>query len=414
MDKPNKQITPSSSEYRESLALAEKVSTIIEQARTEVVRSVNSSLVHAYWAIGREIVNEIQGGDERAEYGKQVLNQLSQQLTDRFGKGYSERNLELFRKFYLAYRQRDGISNTVCSELPDPKPNTACSESLPEERDTPHDPSAKDADDAALPAKPQIPPVAERPEQRLDPNLSWSHYRLLMRVENENARAFYEAEASRQAWSVRQLDRQIHSLFYERLLKSADKQGMLAETGETSDPLRPIDVIKDPYVLEFLDLPESHRLHENQLENALIETLQDFLLELGSGFAFVARQKRITLDGDHFYPDLIFYHIRLRCYAIIDLKVGKLDHRDLGQMQMYVNYFDREERSSEDNPTIGLVLCSEKNDALVRYVLGEGNEQIFASRYRFELPDEETLRRELERERALIQEQQNTSQDTES
>lgn len=338
-----------------SAGLIERVSGIIETARARIVQSVNREIVHTYWSIGREIVNELQLGDQRAAYGDQVIKQLSQRLTERFGKGYSGRNLELFRKFYLSYSQRLGIPHTVCTDSPD-----------------------------------------------FNPNLSWSHYRVLMRVEDLEARHFYETEAAAQGWSVRQLERQVHTLFYERLLKSSDKQGMLRESREANGSLRPTDVLKDPYVLEFLDLPESTRLHESELETALVSSLQAFLLELGSGFAFVARQKRITLDGDHFYPDLIFYHIRLRCYVVIDLKVNKLSHADLGQMQMYVGYFDQEVRAPEDNPTIGLVLCSEKNDAMVRYVLGKGNEQIFASRYRLQLPDEETLRRELERERELL------------
>ena len=372
--------------------LLDRVSGIIESARERVVQSVNHELVLAYWSIGREIVTELQQGDERAEYGKQLIKQLSTRLEERFGKGYSERNLELFRRFYLTYKQRLEIPNTLCSELPDSISHTVSAKLPPGEK-------GRTAYALSLP--------------NFQPNLSWSHYRVLMRVENRAAHDFYESEAARQSWSVRQLERQVHTLFYERILKSSDKQGMLQASQEENAPLRPIDVLKDPYVLEFLDLPESSRLQESELETALVSSLQAFLLELGSGFAFVARQKRITLDGDHYYPDLIFYHIRLRCYVVIDLKVEKLSHADLDQMQMYVGYFDREVRASEENPTIGLVLCSEKNDAMVRYVLGEGNEQIFASRYRLQLPDEETLRRELERERALIKQAQATdSQDS--
>lgn len=229
-------------------------------------------------------------------------------------------------------------------------------------------------------------------ETGFHPDLSWSHYRALMRVEKDEARRFYEREAVKAQWSKRQLERQIHSLLFERLLKSRDKEGMLQLANEGQPVERPVDAIKDPYVLEFLDLPESHQLAESDLETALTTHLRDFLLELGDGFAFVARQKRLTLEGDHFYADLVFYHIRLKCYVVIDLKVDKLTHGDLGQMQMYVHYFDREIRTPEDNPTLGLILCTDKNDAMVEYVLDEGNERIFASRYQLELPSKEQLR----------------------
>lgn len=222
--------------------------------------------------------------------------------------------------------------------------------------------------------------------------LSWSQYRALMRVEHEEARSFYEQEAVRNCWNKRQLERQINTLLFERLLKSRDKDGILQLANEGLKPAHPIDIIKDPYALEFFGLPESHRLVESDLETELTTHMQDFLLELGGGFAFVARQKRLTLDGDHFYVDLVFYHIRLKCYVIIDLKIEKLTHGDLGQMQMYVHYFDREICAPEDNPTIGLILCTDKNDAVVKYVLDKGNERIFASRYKLELPPKEKLR----------------------
>ena len=237
---------------------------------------------------------------------------------------------------------------------------------------------------------------------RLHTSLSWSHYRTLLRVERDDVRAFYELEAIRNGWSARQLERQINSLLFERLLKSRDKAGVLALANKGLIVEKPVDVIKDPYVLEFLNLPESERLQESRLECALIGQLQSFLLELGQGFAFVGRQKRLTLESDHFYPDLVFYHIKLRCYVIIDLKTGKLTHTDLGQMQMYVHYYDREIASADDNPTVGLILCTDKNDAMVRYVLGDNGQQIFASRYQTHLPSEEELRAEIKREvRAL-------------
>jgi predicted nuclease of restriction endonuclease-like (RecB) superfamily len=237
---------------------------------------------------------------------------------------------------------------------------------------------------------------------QLHPGLSWTHYRLLIKVERREVRAFYEVEALRNGWSARQLERQINSLLFERLLKSRDKKGVMLLANKGLEVTEPKDAIKDPYVLEFLDLPQSHRLVESRVEEALLNQLQAFLLELGSGFAFVGRQRRLTLDGDHFYPDLIFYHVKLKCYVVIDLKVGKLDHGDLGQMLLYVNYYDREIVTADDNPTIGLVLCSEKNDAVVRYVLGDRHGQVFASRYQFVLPSVEQLRAELRRELELL------------
>ncbi len=373
---------------RHDVNLFNRVVEILERARTNVVRSVNSQMVIAYWLVGREIVEEEQQGEKRAEYGKRLLEDLSPRLTEHYGKGFSVTSLKYFRSFYSAYSNRaPAIGRPAGDRLPLAGKGRPMGDEL-------RDPKSYLAGD-------------ESPKGFL-PDLSWSHYRALMRVENEHARSFYELEAARNSWNKRQLERQIHSFYYERLLKSKDKAGMkeLANQGEAAE--QPVDVIKDPYVLEFLDLPESPRLVESELESALISRLQEFLLELGAGFAFIGRQKRLTLDGDHFYPDLIFYHTRLKCYVVIDLKVAKLSHGDLGQMQMYVNYYDREVRALEDNPTVGLILCAEKNDAVVRYVLGEENEQIFASRYRLELPSEEELRRELERERRLLEEQESS------
>ncbi len=359
--------------------LYDRIVDILETARVNVVRSVNSQMVVAYWLIGREIVEEEQSGKARARYGKQVITQLSRRLTTRYGKGFSTTNLGYFRQFYLTFQSRvPEIRHPVGGESEEIK---------------------------------KLHPAGGGSAQGFHPGLSWSHYRALMKVDSERTRVFYEIEASKGSWSKRQLERQIHSLFYERLLKSQDKAGMLAMTEEVQPNEHPIDIIKDPYVLEFLDLPESHRLIESELETALISRLQEFLLELGSGFAFIGRQRRLTLDGDHFYPDLVFYHINLRCYVIIDLKTAKLTHGDLGQMQMYVNYYDREIRSSDENPAVGLILCAEKNDSVVRYVLGDENRQIFASRYKLELPSEEELKIELQRERRLLESQISTERD---
>ena len=238
---------------------------------------------------------------------------------------------------------------------------------------------------------------------RLHPGLSWTHYRTLLRVDRPPARAFYEIEAVGQAWSARELERQIDSLLFERLARSRDKKGLMRMASEGHYVSLPMDIFKDPMVIEFLGLPESPRLVESTLEQALIDNLQKFLLELGKGFAFVARQERITLDGDHFYIDLVFYHTILKCFVLIDLKVGKLAHSDLGQMQFYVNYFDRERRSEGDNPTLGLILSSNKNDAVVRYTLGEQQgRKIFTSRYQLYLPTAEELAREIRREVRML------------
>ena len=234
---------------------------------------------------------------------------------------------------------------------------------------------------------------------QIHPNLSWTHYRTLLRVEKPDARSFYEIEAINNNWSARELERQINSLLYERLALSKDKKGLMRLAKKGQEILQPADVFKDPVVIEFLGLPESPRLVESDLETALLDNLQAFLLELGKGFAFVARQQRLTLDGDHFYIDLVFYHTILKCFVLIDLKTGKLTHKDLGELQLYVNYYDRERLSEGDNPTLGLILCTDKNDAVVKYTLGaEQSPKIFASRYKLFLPSEEELREEIRRE----------------
>jgi predicted nuclease of restriction endonuclease-like (RecB) superfamily len=252
-------------------------------------------------------------------------------------------------------------------------------------------------------------PIVDAPRQiswkpgLLHPNLSWTHYRTLLRVDKPEARAFYEIESIQNNWAARELERQICSLLYERLALSRDKKGLLRLARKGQEVQKPADIFKDPVVMEYLGLPESAKLVESDLETALINNLQAFLLELGKGFAFVARQKRLTLDGDHFYIDLVFYHTILKCYVIIDLKTGKLTHQDLGQLQLYVNYYDRECRSTGDNPTLGLILCAEKNDAVVRYTLGpEQQRKIFASQYKLYLPTAAELKTELRREIKML------------
>ena len=360
---------------------------IWESARLQAVRSVNSALVQANWLIGRQIVEAEQQGKSRAAYSSRLLETLSKSLEKDYGSGFSVSALQYIRAFYLGYPALLDIQHAagVGSE----KQHTLRVESTQG--------SAK-AKGHALRDLSASATEAEWQPGRLHAGLSWTHYRTLLKVERREARDFYEIEAIRNGWSARQLERQINTLLFDRLLKSRDKAGVLALANEGLVPARPLDAIKDPYVLEFLDLPESHRLVESRVEEALISRLQDFLLELGSGFAFIGRQVRLTLEGDHFYPDLVFYHVKLKCYVVIDLKVEKLTHGDLGQMQMYVNYYDREIAGPDDQPTIGLILCADKNEAMVRYVLDDKAKQIFASRYQFQLPSEEVLRAEIKRE----------------
>ena len=355
-------------------SLFDRVVSILEQARANVVRSVNSNMTFAYWHIGQEIVNELQGGKSRAEYGKQILEDLSGKLTRRYGDGYSIPNLRNFRQFYLIYKNR----------LPDI-----------------HYPSGSE-----LSADQKRYPVGSESQDskkiRLSANLSWSHYRALMRVESENARDFYETEALRCGWNKRALERQISTLFYERILKSRDKSGMLKEA-ISKDQVQPIEILKEPYVLEFLGLPNSPKLRESKLEEALIANLQYFLLELGRGFSFVARQKHIRIGNKDFYVDLVFYNYQLKCFVLIDLKVGDLTHQDIGQMDAYVRMYEEQFKVPEDNPAIGLILCSDKEDAVVHYSVLKENQKLFASRYKLVLPDENELRKEIERERRLIE-----------
>jgi predicted nuclease of restriction endonuclease-like (RecB) superfamily len=344
----------------EEINLLERIRTIWEGAQGQAARSVNVAHVVANWQIGQQIVEAEQGGKERADYGKQLLRHLSESLGAEYGSGFSVSALQYMRAFFLAYPNLLEIQHAVRVEFDSPR--------------------------EARQWKPGW----------LHTDLSWTHYRALLKVEKREVRDFYEIETIQNRWSARQLERQINSLLFERLLKSRDKEGVRALASEGLVPTRPAEIIKDPYVLEFLNLPQSHRLVESQIEEALLSRLQDFLLELGSGFAFIGRQVRLTLDGDHFYPDLVFYHVKLKCYVIIDLKVAKLTHEDLGQMQMYVHYYDEEIAAPDDNPTIGLILCTEKNDAMIRYVLGNDSQQIFASRYRLHLPTEKQIRHLLE------------------
>ncbi len=385
--------------------LYQRIRRILESARTSVARSVNTTQVVANWLIGREIVEEEQRGKRRARYGEELLKDLSDRLTKDREKGWSVRNLEYCRNFYVEYPLLIDIqkSNAVRSIFTIPRtvnghiPNALRSES----KSAPWEGPARGKGDS-------LGSESWQPGH-LHPNLSWTHYRTLLRVEKAEARAFYEIEALRNNWSTRELERQINSLLYERLALSKDKKGLMRLATKGQAIQRPVDVFKDPVVMEFLGLPESPRLVESDLEQALINNLQAFLLELGKGFAFVSRQERITLDGDHFYIDLVFYHTILKCFVLIDLKVGKLTHQNLGQLQLYVNYYDRERRTRGDNPTLGLILCTDKNDAVVHYTLGPDQaKKIFASRYKLYLPTEAELQAELRRElRQLVRSSRN-------
>lgn len=370
-----------------------RVCEILEAARGNIARTVNTTQVIANWLVGREIVEEEQQGRKRAGYGAELLADLAARLKAEFGAGYGVDNLELFRRFYLEYPRllTEQISDAVRRKSGRPASTSANSETVRR--------NSAALQQFFLPSQHVLASGAPLPPGQLSANLSWTHYRRLLRVSRPEARDFYEIEAIRNAWSARELERQINSLLFDRLAKSRDKAGLMRLAVQGHEIAQPIDVLKDPVVLEFLDLPASPRLIESKLEQALIGNLQTFLLELGKGFAFVSRQERITLDGDHFYIDLVFYHTVLKCFVLIDLKVGKLTHTDLGQIQFYVNYYDRERRTEGDNPTIGLILCPDKNDAVVKYTLGEQQERnIFTSRYQLYLPTVEELEDELRRE----------------
>jgi predicted nuclease of restriction endonuclease-like (RecB) superfamily len=362
---------------RTTTPLYRRVRVILETARAGVARSVNTTQVVAYWLIGREIVEAEQKGKHRAGYGERLLESLAERLYEEYGSGYSVRNLRFIRQFYVEYPNllpADAIRNALRTES----------------TDTPNGPRS---------AIWYAPRAESLQPGTLNPNLSWTHYRILLKVDNAAPRAFYEIEALKNNWSSRELERQINSLLYERLALSKDKRGLMKLATKGHEVQKAADVFKDPVVMEFLGLPESPKLVESSLEQALIDNLQAFLLELGKGFAFVSRQERLTLDGDHFYIDLVFYHTILKCYVLIDLKTGKLTHQDLGQLQLYVNYYDIERRSEGDNPTLGLILCADKNDAVVRYTLGPDQaRKIFAGRYKLHLPTEAELRAEIRRE----------------
>jgi predicted nuclease of restriction endonuclease-like (RecB) superfamily len=364
-----------------------RIRIILDNARAGVARTVNTTQVVSNWLIGREIVEEEQHGKRRARYGAELLQDLAARLKSDFGSGYGVDNLELCRRFYLEYPQLLPATNSDAVRRKSGR--LSSSDAVSRKSDIP----------TAMPQSGHAAHEVPWQPGQLSSTLSWTHYRLLLKRYRPAERAFYEIEAARSSWSARELERQINSFLFDRLAKSRDKKGLMRLATHGQEVIKPIDVLKDPLVLEFLDMPESPRLVESRLEQALINNLQTFLLELGKGFAFVSRQERITLDGDHFYIDLVFYHTVLKCYVLIDLKVGKLTHADLGQIQFYVNYYDRERRTAGDGPTLGLILCPNKNDAVVKYTLGEQQERnIFTSRYQLHLPTEQELQQELRRE----------------
>lgn len=377
--------------------LFERIITILEQARGNVVRAVNTNMVLAYWLIGREIVEEIQRGKGRAKYGEKVVETLSKQLTQRYGQGFSVTNIWYFKQFYVAFQDR--------FQIPHPPGGESSAASIPH-------PAGREL----TPIQIQYPtgvksalksngyPADKDPSQGFSPQLSWSHYRALMRVEHREARDFYERETVAGGWDKRTLERQIQSYYYERILKSRKPEKMLAEGRNLPVCSTPAaEELKNPYVLEFLGLPDVVAFHESELERAIITHLQRFLLELGSGFAFVARQKHIRIEEQDRYIDLVFYHCRLKFYLLIDLKVGELTHADVGQMDGYVRMFDGLYTAPDDNPTIGLILCTEKNETVARYSVLSDRKQIFAAKYMLCLPTEEQLRLEVEKERLLIE-----------
>ena len=333
--------------------LYQNIKIVLDTARTKAYTAVNFAMVEAYWHIGK-LINESIGNDERAEYGTGVIQNLSKRLTKDFGKGFDKTNLGRMRQFYLQF------------------------------------------------------PIVDALRQQL----SWTHYRLILKVENEAARQFYLDECVKSNWSTRQLERQIDCFFYERILSSKNKK-IISKEALTKEPdISSMDIIKDPYVLEFLGLSHNQDFFENDLENALITHIQKFLLELGRGFTFEARQKRISFDDEHFYIDLVFYNYILRCFVLIDLKAGKLTHQDLGQMQMYVNYYTRELRNEGDNPPIGILLCADKSESVVKYTLSEENTQIFASKYKLFLPTEEEFRQTIEFEKKLIMQEKSLTENS--
>ena len=360
-DMENKNILPANPEdsVPELKILCQKAVDLIDRARNTAIREVNLVQLLTYYTLGKWIVEVQQGGSGRAKYGKRVLETLSDALNHVFGKGYSVSTLTNIRKFYEIYKNR--ISAPLVTDFSEPNPQ----------------------------------PLVTKFGNDVPFRLSWTHYLILMRIQNEEERDFYERLAIQENWGKRELSRQYGSSLYERMLIGKDKQQILRLSKKGRLAEKPADLVKDPYILEFLGIPEQTDFSETELESRLIDHLQEFLLELGTGFAFVARQKRFTFEEDHFRVDLVFYNRLLQCFVLFDLKTEKLKHQDLGQMQMYVNYYDRYEKTDFENPTIGILLCPQKNDAVVELTLPE-NSNIFASQYQLYLPDKKLLQKKLQ------------------
>ena len=360
-DMENKNILPANPEdsVPELKILCQKAVDLIDRARNTAIREVNLVQLLTYYTLGKWIVEVQQGGSGRAKYGKRVLETLSDALNHVFGKGYSVSTLTNIRKFYEIYKNR--ISAPMVTDF----------------------------------AEQNSQPLVTKFGNDVPFRLSWTHYLILMRIQNEDERDFYEQLAIQENWGKRELSRQYGSSLYERMLIGKGKQQILRLSKKGRLAEKPADLVKDPYILEFLGIPEQTDFSETELESRLIDHLQEFLLELGTGFAFVARQKRFTFEEDHFRVDLVFYNRLLQCFVLFDLKTEKLKHQDLGQMQMYVNYYDRYEKTDFENPTIGILLCPQKNDAVVELTLPE-NSNIFASQYQLYLPDKKLLQKKLQ------------------
>lgn len=325
----------------------EDIKQIIENSRFKVLKTINTEMINAYWNIGKIIVEEELKGEKRAKYGDYLIKGLSKKLTKEFGKGFTPTNLKYMRKFYNTFQ----ISHAVRDQL------------------------------------------------------SWTHYRILLKIEDDKIRNFYLIESIENKWSTRELERQINSLLYERIALSKNKEETMKLSIKGQDITKKSDLIKDPYVLEFLNIKDNFL--EKDIETGLIEKLKEFLLELGKGFTFVSNQKRITVDNDHYYVDLVFYNYILKCFFLIELKSGKLSHKDIGQMDFYVRYFDKEIKQNEDNKTIGLILCSNKNETMVKYTALDDKNNIFASKYKMYLPTEEELKKEIEYEKHILNVEKN-------
>lgn len=377
-----------------SIQLFKNIHALVEQSRKELYTVVNTTLTETYFHVGRLIVEHEQAGKSRAAYAKEILTTLSLKLTAAFGRGFSVDNLENMRKFYSVYKEDyfkhlNQIKNSEPVVRKFKKSETASRKSLLKSNTSISEPVARNSvtrSEASISE-----PVARK--LGLSPfKLSWTHYVMLLKIENPIERKFYEIEAANENWSKRELQRQYDSALFERLALSRDKKKVKELSKKGHIIQKPSDAIKDPYILEFLGLEEKEFYSENDFEEAIINKLEHFLSELGKGFLFVERQKRITLDGDDYKVDLVFYHRILRCFVLIDLKIGTLQHKDLGQIQMYVNYFDEEVKTEEENKTIGIILCKNKKESTIKYTLGKDNKQIFASKYKMFFPEKQILK----------------------